>query len=216
MTRTHSTATAITAPSHSGDTAMPAAAAAPAKITNTTNTTNTAGHLRRLYFVRFVFAAAWAGTFAAIGSKIDAGSVTLLILYPAFDVAAAIFDARSTRDRALYVNIAISTVAAIGLAVAAAGDIAAVLRTWGAWAIVAGLVQLFVALQRRRALGGQWAMILSGGISVIAGGGFLGQAGSATSMKLLAGYAALGGLFFLISAVRLLRQGGQSKLAGAR
>lgn len=175
----------------------------------------TAGPLRRLYFVRFVFAAAWAGTFAAIGSKIDAGSVTLLILYPAFDVAAAIFDARSTRDRALYVNIAISAVAAVGLA-AAAADIPAVLRTWGAWAIVAGLVQLFVALQRRRTLGGQWAMILSGGISVVVGAGFFGSAGSATSMKQVAGYAALGGLFFLISAVRLLRQGGQNKLAEVR
>ena len=177
---------------------------------------DTAGPLRRLYFVRFVFAAAWAGTFAAIGSKIDAGSVTLLILYPAFDVAAAIFDARSTRDRALYVNIAISALAAAGLAFAAAGDIQDVLRAWGAWAIVAGLVQLYVALQRRRALGGQWAMILSGTISVIAGAGFIGQAGSATSMKMLAGYAALGGIFFLISAVRLLRQGGQGTLAGAR
>ena len=187
---------------------MSAAAAAPANA-------NTAGHLRRLYFVRFVFAAAWAGIFAAIGSKIDAGSVTLLILYPAFDVAAASFDARSTRDRALYVNIAISTVAAIGLA-AAAADIPAVLRAWGAWAIVAGLVQLFVALQRRRELGGQWAMILSGGISVIAGGGFLGQASGATSMKMVAGYAALGGLFFLISAVRLLREGNRNKLAEVR
>jgi uncharacterized membrane protein HdeD (DUF308 family) len=192
---------------------MSAAAAAPVR---TASTSNTAGHLRRLYFVRFVFAAAWAGTFAAIGSKIDAGSVTLLILYPAFDVAAAVFDARSTRDRALYANIAISTAAAIGLAVAAPGDTSAALRTWGAWAIVAGLVQLFVALRRRRALGGQWAMILSGGISVIAGAVFLGQAGSATSMKSLAGYAALGGIFFLISAVRLLRRGGQDKLAGAR
>ena len=212
MTRTRSAATAstATAPSQSGDTAMSAAAAAP------TTTTNTAGHLRRLYFARFVFAAAWAGAFAAIGSKIDAGSVTLLILYPAFDVAAAIFDARSTRDRVLYVNIAVSTAAAIGLAAAAADDIPAVLRTWGVWAIVAGLVQLFVALKRRRALGGQWAMILSGGISVIAGAGFLGQAGSATSMKLCAGYAALGGLFFLISAVRLLRPGNQNKLAEAR
>jgi hypothetical protein len=169
-----------------------------------------------LYFVRFVFAAAWVGAFAAIGSKIDAGSVTLLILYPAFDVAAAIFDARSTRDPALYLNIAISAAAAIGLAVAAAGDIPAVLRTWGVWAIVAGLVQLFVALKRRRALGGQWAMILSGGISVIAGGGFLGQAGSATSLTVCAGYAALGGLFFLISAVRLVRRGNQNKLAEVR
>ena len=209
MTRTRSTATPVTAtaPSRSGDAEMSAAVPSPA---------NTAGHLRRLYFIRFVFAAAWAGSFAAIGSKIDAGSVTLLILYPVFDVAAAVFDARSTRDRALYVNIAISAAAAIGLAAAAAYDIPAVLRTWGAWAIVAGLVQLFVALKRRSALGGQWAMILSGGISVIAGGGFFGQAHSATSMKVIAGYAALGGLFFLISAARLLRQGSQNKLAEVR
>jgi uncharacterized membrane protein HdeD (DUF308 family) len=180
------------------------------------DTASAAGYLRRLYFVRFVFAAAWAGTFAAIGSKIDAGSVTLLILYPAFDVAAAIFDARSTRNQALYANIAISTAAAIGFAIAAANDIPTVLRAWGAWAVVAGLVQLFVALRRRRALGGQWAMILSGGISVLAGGGFIRQASSATSMKMLAGYAALGGLFFLISAVRQLRDGNQNKLAGVR
>ncbi|HXT87934.1 MAG TPA: hypothetical protein VN714_01630 [Trebonia sp.] len=191
---------------------MPAAAAA----ATSAGTVSAAGHLRRLYFVRFVFAAAWAGTFAAIGSKIDAGSVTLLILYPAFDVAAAIFDVRSTRNQALYANIAISTAAAVGLAIATASDVPAVLRTWGAWAIIAGLVQLFVALRRRRALGGQWAMILSGGISVLAGAGFLGQASGATSMKMLAGYAVLGGIFFLISAVRLLRQGGQGTLAGAR
>jgi uncharacterized membrane protein HdeD (DUF308 family) len=182
----------------------------------TVGAVNTVGHLRRLYFVRFVFAAVWAGAFAATGSKIDAGSVTLLILYPAFDVAAAVFDARSSRDRALYVNIAISTVAAAGLAAAADAGIPAVLRAWGAWAVAAGLVQLFVALKRRRALGGQWAMILSGGISVIAGGGFIAQASRATSMKTVAGYAVLGGIFFLVSAVRLLRQGGQGKLAGAR
>jgi uncharacterized membrane protein HdeD (DUF308 family) len=189
---------------------MSAAAATPV------NTTHTAGHLRRLYFVRFVFAAAWAGAFAATGSSLDAGSITLLILYPAFDVASAIFDARSTRNRVLYANIAISTAAAIGFAIATANDIPTVLRAWGAWAIVAGLVQLFIALRRRRALGGQWAMILSGGISVIAGGGFIGQASSATSMKMLAGYAALGGLFFLISAVRQLRDGNQNKLAEVR
>jgi uncharacterized membrane protein HdeD (DUF308 family) len=177
---------------------------------------STAGHLRRLYFVRFVFAAVWAVIIAVIGSRLNAGTVTLLILYPAFDVASAIFDARSSRDRALYANIAISTLAAIGLAVATANDIPTVLRAWGAWAIVAGAVQLFVAIKRRRALGGQWAMILSGGISVLAGAGFAGQAGSATSVKGIAGYAALGGVFFLISAIRLLRAGNQAKLAEAR
>ena len=177
--------------------------------------TNTVDHLRRLYFVRFVFAAAWAGTFAGIGSSLDAASITLLILYPAFDVAAAAFDARTSRNPVLYANMVISTAAAIGLAFAAADDIPAVLRVWGVWAIVAGLVQLFLAL-KRRGLGGQWAMILSGGISVIAGASFLGQASGATSMKLCAGYAGLGGLFFLISAVRLLRTGNATKVSEVR
>jgi hypothetical protein len=189
---------------------MPAAPATPS------GTIDIVDHLRRLYFVRFGFAAAWVVTLAAFWSSLDAGSITLLILYPAFDVASAIIDARSSRDPVLYVNMAISTAAAIGLAIAAADDIPTVLRVWGWWAIAAGLVQLIVALKRRRALGGQVAMILSGGISVIAGAGFLGQASGATSLKLCAGYAAAGGVFFLISAVRLLRQGNQNKLSEVR
>ncbi|CAM5723214.1 hypothetical protein SFUMM280S_07855 [Streptomyces fumanus] len=51
------------------------------------------------------------------------------------------------------------------------------LRVWGAWAVVAGLVQLIVAVPRRK-LGGQWPMILSGGISVLAGGSFIASAGA--------------------------------------
>jgi len=74
---------------------------------------------------------------------------------------------------------------------------------WGAWAITAGLVQLFVAVRRYR-LGGQWAMILSGGISTFAGTGFiLMAAGPKASLTGLAGYATLGAIFFLISAIRL-------------
>ncbi len=171
---------------------------------------NTVDHLRRLYFVRFLFAAVWAATFIATGAKLDATGITLLILYPAFDVAAAVFDARTSRSPALYANMAISTAAAIGLAFAATDDIPAVLRVWGGWAIFAGLVQLFLAV-RRRGLGGQWGMILSGSLSVIVGGVFLGRAGGATSMKVVAGYAGIGGLFFLISAVRLLGQSNATK-----
>jgi uncharacterized membrane protein HdeD (DUF308 family) len=101
--------------------------------------------------------------------------------------------------------MALSLLAAVGLAVAVTDDLAAVLRVWGAWAIVAGLVQLVVALSRRR-LGGQWAQILSGGISVLAGAFFLGTAGAdSASLGAIAGYATLGGVFFLISAVRLHR-----------
>jgi uncharacterized membrane protein HdeD (DUF308 family) len=164
--------------------------------------------LRRLYLVRFAFALVWAVLLFTTASDIGPLSATLLVLYPLFDVAAAVVDARSSRTTALYVNIAISTLAAIGLAIACASGIPAALRVWGAWAILAGLVQLIVGLSRRR-LGGQWAMILSGGISVLAGTSFIVQAGADNaSLKNLAGYALLGGIFFLVSALRLGRAAG--------
>ena len=66
-------------------------------------------------------------------------------------------------------------------------------------------MQLVVAV-RRRALGGQLPLILSGGISVLAGVAFVVQSGAAgASLKGLAGYATLGGIFFLVSALRLRR-----------
>jgi uncharacterized membrane protein HdeD (DUF308 family) len=164
--------------------------------------------LRRLYFVRFGFALVWAALLFTTASDIGPLSATLLVLYPLFDVAAAVVDARSSRTTALYANIAISTLAAIGLAIACASGIPAALRVWGAWALLAGLVQLIVGLSRRR-LGGQWAMIISGGISVLAGTSFIVQAGADNaSLKNLAGYALLGGIFFLISALRLGRTAG--------
>jgi uncharacterized membrane protein HdeD (DUF308 family) len=170
--------------------------------------------LRRLYFVRFGFALVWAGLLVTSASRLGPLSVTLLVLYPLFDVAAATVDIRSADIRSararksapgLYVNIAISGLAGVGLAFAAASGIPAVLRVWGAWAVVSGLTQLVVGVSRR-ALGGQWAMIASGAISTIAGTFFVLQAARPdASLVNLAGYAVLGGLFFLVSAVRLGR-----------
>ncbi|WP_207770592.1 hypothetical protein [Frankia canadensis] len=58
----------------------------------------------------------------------------------------------------------------------------------------------------RRDLGGQWAMIASGAISTLAGISFLLQAATShPSLRNLAGYALLGGIFFLVSALRLGR-----------
>jgi uncharacterized membrane protein HdeD (DUF308 family) len=140
-------------------------------------------------------------------SDIGPVTATLLVIYPVVDVAAAVVDARSSRAgrtaAGLYATIGISAVAAVGLAFAVTAGIPAVLRVWGAWAIVAGLVQLTVAL-RRRGLGGQWAMVASGSISVLAGVWFVLQAGGAqASLGAVAGYALLGGVFFLVSALRL-------------
>jgi len=170
-----------------------------------TQTSGTAPALRRLYFARFGFAVVWAGLLALTASGLGVAAGVLLVLYPLFDVAAAVIDLRSSRARELVLNIAISSLAAIGLAFAATSGIPAALRVWGAWAILAGVVQLVVALRRRR-LGGQWAMILSGGISVLAGGSFVVMGGAdKPSLTSLAGYAVLGGVFFLISAIRLRR-----------
>jgi uncharacterized membrane protein HdeD (DUF308 family) len=171
--------------------------------------TQKASALRNLYVVRFGFAIVWAGLMFVVGSSVGPLSVTLIVLYPLFDVAAAIVDARSSgangSTRLLYLNIAISSLAAIGLIFALTSGIPAVLRVWGAWAIVAGIVQLIVALTRRK-MGGQWAMILSGGISVLAGTSFILQAAAdGQTLGRVAGYAVLGGIFFLVSALRLGR-----------
>ena len=169
--------------------------------------TGLAPSLRRLYLVRFGFALVWAVLLFTTASSVDPLSVTLLVLYPVFDVAAAVVDARSARNAGpvtgLYVNVVISLVAAAGLAVAATSGIPGILRVWGAWAIVSGIVQLVVGTSRR-ALGGQWPMILSGALSAVAGTVFTLQAArDGASLSTLAGYAAVGGFFFLVSALRL-------------
>jgi uncharacterized membrane protein HdeD (DUF308 family) len=171
--------------------------------------TGIASTLRRLYFVRFGFAVVWAALIFLVGSTITPLSAALIVLYPLFDVAAAITDARSSRAtrsaRGLYVNIAISSLTALGLIIAVTSGVPAVLRVWGAWAVVAGIVQLIVGVSRRK-LGGQWAMIASGGISVLAGTSFVLQAsGEGANLSMVAGYATLGGIFFLVSALRLGR-----------
>lgn len=171
--------------------------------------TSAAMALRNLYYVRFAFAAIWAVLVFALGRTIDPATIVLLVIYPLFDVAAAVIDFRTSGaarpSLPLYLNMALSLLTAVGLAFAVTSGIPAVLRVWGVWAITAGVVQVIVAIRRYR-LGGQWAMILSGGISVLAGTSFVVMAGGPNaSLSTVAGYATLGGIFFLISAIRLHR-----------
>jgi len=169
----------------------------------------TAAALRRLYFARFAFAIVWAAVTFAIADELNPLAATLLVIYPLVDAAAAVVDLRSSRTAGsptlLYVNIVVSLLAAVGLAVAGASGIPAVLRVWGAWAVLAGLVQLIVGVTRR-GMGGHWPMIISGGLSVLAGGSFI-AAASADDPALTnaIGYAIPGAIFFLIAAIRLRR-----------
>ncbi|MFE3541518.1 hypothetical protein ACFXK0_00930 [Nocardia sp. NPDC059177] len=172
--------------------------------------TRPADDLRTLYYARFGFAVVWAGLVALTApTQPTLAIAALLVLYPLFDVAAAVIDLRTSGPTGprgpLYLNMVVSTLAALGIGIACTAGIPDVLWVWGLWAITAGIVQLIVAILRYR-LGGQWAMILSGGISTAAGAGFLLQAGGENpSLGVLAGYATLGGIFFLVSAIRLHR-----------
>jgi uncharacterized membrane protein HdeD (DUF308 family) len=80
-----------------------------------------------------------------------------------------------------------------------------VLGLFGAWAIVAGILQLGTGARRWKAFGAQWAMILSGAQSALAGGFFIGQSfkNAVPSIIDVAPYAAFGAFYFLVSALWL-------------
>ncbi|GAB3597085.1 DUF308 domain-containing protein [Microbacterium tumbae] len=164
--------------------------------------------LRRLYFIRFAFAVVWAGLVFATASMGGPLLTVLLVIYPLFDAGAVLWQLRadpdSSRSKASeWINVVVSIAVAIALGIASTVSIAAVLVVWGVWAIGSGIPQLITAIRNRRS-GGQVPQMLSGGISVLAGSAFLVQglqgAGEITGP---AGYATLGGVFFLISAIRL-------------
>jgi len=164
--------------------------------------------LRRLYFIRFAFAVIWAGLVFATATMAGPVLTALLVVYPLFDAGAVLWQLRANPDSqrskaAEWINVVVSVIVAIALGVTSTISIAAALAVWGAWAIGAGIPQLIAAIRNRRS-GGQVPQMLSGGISVFAGSGFLFQGlQGADNIAGVAGYATLGAIFFLVSAIRL-------------
>ena len=173
-----------------------------------TSTSTFSAALRRLYFIRFAFAIVWAALMFATSTMAGPLLTVLLIVYPLFDAAAVLWQLRANPDAqrskaAEWVNVVVSVIVAIALGVASTISIAAALAVWGVWAIGAGIPQLIAAIRNRRS-GGQVPQMLSGGISVFAGSGFLFQGlQGADNIAGVAGYATLGAIFFLVSAIRL-------------
>jgi uncharacterized membrane protein HdeD (DUF308 family) len=164
--------------------------------------------LRSLYLVRFGFAVVWAVLLFLAAGTTGPVLTILLVVYPLFDAAAVAWQLRAAPasqgpKASEWVNVAVSIAVAIALGVASTVSNAAVLAVWGVWAIGAGIPQLVTAIRNRRS-GGQVAQMLSGGISVLAGGAFLAQGlGGAGAIAGVGGYATLGAVFFLVSAIRL-------------
>ncbi|AHX13954.1 membrane protein [Dyella jiangningensis] len=164
--------------------------------------------LRNFYFLRAGVAFAWAALAVLLGSAPVAVVGTLLVLYPAWDAAANVIDAR--RSGGLQANsgqkfnalTSIITAVCMAAAFAIRGNAGAVL-VFGVWALLAGLFQLAVGIGRRK-LGGQAFMIISGAQSALAGIIFVKQSfGIAPGIAQLAPYAAFGCLYFLLSALWL-------------
>jgi uncharacterized membrane protein HdeD (DUF308 family) len=169
---------------------------------------------RRIAIARAVLALVWAaGLVIAVGDQVPSTSsdvpvaaAALLASYPAIDVVASIAAALGTdaAGRVLRINAAISALAIVAIGTTAFGaDAGATLAAFGAWAAVSGAIQLAVALHRRRTEGRQLPMIVSGGLSTIAGIGFLATSGmDDAQLASVGGYMALGALLYLLWAHR--------------
>ncbi|WP_024338178.1 membrane protein [Bradyrhizobium japonicum] len=165
--------------------------------------------LKQYYFLRAAFSVGWVVLALAIAPSSAVIAATLLVAYPAWDAAANYLDALSNgglnQNRTQGLNVLVSLATTIAVILALQVSMNWVLGIFGAWAILSGLLQLGTALRRWKLFGAQWAMVLSGGQSALAGGFFIFQASmpAIPSISNVAGYAAVGALYFLVSAVWL-------------
>ncbi|MEV7077952.1 DUF308 domain-containing protein [Streptomyces sp. NPDC093516] len=168
--------------------------------------------LLKLFLIRGILAVAWAVAFSSVqGDKADLGSgaVVLLVAYPLIDAVSSLIDYRATpggsERRVTAFNGALSTLAAIALALAGAGGLEAAFHVFGVWALVSGIAQVIVGLRRRGPeLGKQWPTLISGGLSFLVGITYnIQAAGDNPSLAVLSVYATGGGVWFILQAVLL-------------
>ncbi|KQS78891.1 hypothetical protein ASG25_09785 [Rhizobium sp. Leaf384] len=165
--------------------------------------------LKQYYFSRAAFSVLWVAAALTIGRHSFAVAAALLILYPAWDAIANVIDAARSgglaANQSQAINVAASSVMTIAVILALTMNMNWVLGAFGLWAIFSGLLQLGTALRRWKTSGGQWAMILSGGQSAIAGALFIFQAQmpQEPSISTVEGYAGVGAFYFLVSAIWL-------------
>jgi uncharacterized membrane protein HdeD (DUF308 family) len=166
--------------------------------------------LRHFYFLRSAVAFTWVALVVLISNLAVSALVAavLLVLYPAWDALANVLDARrsgglsANPGQRLNAAISIATTAALAIALGVGGNTGGIF-VFAAWALLAGLLQLYVGIRRRK-MGGQVFMMISGAQSALAGVVMTLQAfGKTPTIAQLAPYAAFGGLYFLLAALRL-------------
>jgi Short repeat of unknown function (DUF308) len=180
--------------------------------------------LRTLYFARTAFSLVWVGLVFVLAADVttatkpSVAAIVLLTVYPLWDLVATIFDIRATPTATThlpqYLNVAFGAVATVGVAVSLLSSLTPALIVFGVWAFLSGAVQLFLGIRRRKPIGGQWPMIISGGLSVLAGISFVATSGAPkTGLTTLAGYSAFGAFWYLVAAILLIRAARRSDKA---
>ncbi|MFF4693688.1 DUF308 domain-containing protein [Streptomyces sp. NPDC001307] len=180
----------------------------------TTTTTTTSSGLRSLYLIRVAFSLIWVALIVTTSASLvstDRPTViaaVLLVVYPLWDVIATLLERRmagsGSTDRFGTTNMAVGLATAAGMITAVFSTIGTTLLVFGVWALLSGAIQLVVAIRRRHTVGAQWPMIVSGGLSVLAGASFAAMSASATSsLSAVAGYSAFGAFWFLVSVAAL-------------
>ncbi|HWW56044.1 MAG TPA: DUF308 domain-containing protein [Sphingopyxis sp.] len=166
--------------------------------------------LKRYYFARFAVSAAWVALAFTAGKSNPALAAIMLIGYPLWDALANYVDARQSgglgSNKTQLLNFVVSLLTAVAVAIALGKGMNAVLAVFGVWAIFAGLLQLATALRRWKTAGAQWAMVLSGAQSSLAGIFFVKMAGGTAPVGItdVAPYAAFGAFYFFVSAAWLM------------
>lgn len=162
------------------------------------------------YAIRALVSALWVALALTIGKALPPLGIGLIVAYPAWDSLANYLDARSNgglrANPSQTLNVAVSAIVTIAVAIAATRDFHTVIAVIGIWAALAGILQLSTAVRRRRHAGAQWPMILSGAQSTLAGLIFVRNAADATTNPTVADvapYAAFGAIYFAISTVIL-------------
>jgi ABC-type multidrug transport system fused ATPase/permease subunit len=122
--------------------------------------------LRRYYFIRTAFSAAWVAAAFTVGRQSSTIGTILLVTYPAWDALANYIDASRSgglgRNRTQATNVVVSAATTLAAVFAVMINMNWVIGVFGVWAILSGLLQLGTGARRWKSYGAQWAMILRG------------------------------------------------------
>ena len=165
--------------------------------------------LKTYYYLRFAASAIWVALALTAAKAVPPLAAAMLVAYPAWDALANYLDASRSgglgRNKSQMLNFVVSVVTAVAVAATLPHGMHAVLQIFGVWAVLSGLFQLITGVRRWKTYGAQWAMILSGAQSGLAGAFMLSKAAGPAPVSIadIAPYAAFGAFYFLISAVSL-------------